>query len=129
VKLTNTQKKIAWGVGLGAGALGIVWLFTRGGVPSKKTLAPPPRLKGLNFETRNLDALNAVVDAMVADPKLGAAAINRFADQLANYGLFEQELKLRAKIDPLLKVQMGASQAGGTSFPKEPIPLWAEIGG
>lgn len=57
-----------------------------------KTL--PPKL---DFNTRNLAALNAVVDAMVADPNISAGPLNTFADHLAYYGLQEQEQKIRAR--------------------------------
>lgn len=63
--------------------------------PAKKQLTTPPGK--LDFSTRNLDALNAVVDAMIADPNLQAGTLNTFADHLAYYGLQDQEQRMRAR--------------------------------
>lgn len=80
---TNTKIAIAVGVTAAVVLVGAT-VFAK----------PKPKL---DFNTRNLTALNAVVDAMVADPKLNATALSQFADHLAYYGLQEQEQKMRAR--------------------------------
>jgi hypothetical protein len=81
----STNKKIAIAVGATAAVVLI----------GSAVLAKPK--KELNFNTRNIDALNAVVDAMIADPNLQAGPLNAFADHLSYYGLQEQEQKMRAR--------------------------------
>jgi hypothetical protein len=90
----STTAKIAIAVGVTAAVV------TTGAVvlaKSSKSNVIPSKQKTLNFDTRNADALNAVVNAMINDPKLTSTVLNQFADQCAWYGLTEQEQKLRAK--------------------------------
>lgn len=83
----STNQKIAIAVGVTAAVVLVgSAVLTKPKLPSK-----------LNFNTRNLAALNAVVDAMVADPKLNATVLSQFADHLSYYGLQEQEQKIRAR--------------------------------
>lgn len=120
-------KQMLLGFGIAAG-LGVgVWLWTRSTSQLQSTQVkppppPPPRPPGLTFATRNLDALNAVVKAIVTDPTYEppipperALAITQLADALSLYGLFDQEMQLRTKIDTSLRRQL-VSQTAALSW-------------
>jgi hypothetical protein len=107
----STNQKIAIAVGVTAA------IFLVGSVvlakPVSKQALPPPRKPGLDFTTRNLDALDAVVAALVADPQQRPETLTILADQLSYYGLFAQELQLREKVNPQLRVQLATPSYGG----------------
>jgi len=111
-------------------------LVSGGGAPSRQALAthfglpdpppnpppppppppnPPPRPPGLTFATRNLQAIDALVSALVNDPNLNAATLNIYAEQFALYG-FDSEanaLRQKAGIAPKYtqqEIQSGISQ-------------------
>jgi hypothetical protein len=106
----STNQKIAIAVGVTA-AVVLVGAYAFAKPPPKET--PPPRPKGLDFDTRNVDALNAVVDAIIADPQLREESLTMLADRLSYYGLFEQEMRIRAKHNPQLQLQLASSQFSG----------------
>ena len=105
----STNQKIAIAVGVTAAVV-----FFGAVVFSKPKLPATP--KGLNFETRNIDALNAVVDRMVADPNIGAGALKTFADSLGYYGLVEQQQKLLKKASTLPKYTQQEVQSGAAAL-------------
>lgn len=102
-----------------AGAVALLALIVSGGgAPSRQALAthfglpeppppgppppppppnPPPRPQGLTFATRNLQAIDALVAALVADPNLNASTLNIYADQFALYGFDDEANALRQK--------------------------------
>ena len=76
---------------------------------------PPPRPTGLTFDTRNLQAVDALVGALIADPNLTGATLNIYASQFELYG-FESEadaLRKKAAVAPKYtqqEIQSGVSQ-------------------
>ena len=58
---------------------------------------PPPRIEGLTFATRNLNAVHALVSALVADPNLTASTLNQYAAQFELYGFEDEADALRKK--------------------------------
>jgi hypothetical protein len=101
----KTRDKLLIGGGAAVLLGGFIFLITRSSTSA-----------GLNFNTRNLAALNAVVDKMIADPSLNASVLSQFADHLAYYGFAEQETKLRAKIPTAPKYTQQEIQSGITKL-------------
>lgn len=114
----STNQKIAIAVGVTAAVVlvGSTVFAKPVSAKSKETAAPPPRPPGLNFSTRNLDALNAIVAAIVADPKAGSAGVSVLADQLDYFGLFAQGLRLREKVTPSLRMMLTSISSGSMSL-------------
>jgi hypothetical protein len=116
----STNQKIAIAVGATAAVVlfGAVVLAKPKELP-KTVLTKPkefPTPQGLNFETRNLDALNAVVDKMLADPNIAAGAVKAFADSLAYYGFIEQQQKLLKKAATLPKYTQQEIKSGAAAL-------------
>lgn len=108
------QKKIGFAVGGAVVLGGMIYLFARRASAGTVT-PPPPRPRGLTFATRNLPALDAVVNAVVSDPNIGASLVSQLAESLSYYGFFEQELRLREKLSPNLVKQLAPGTADGAT--------------
>lgn len=108
----STNAKIAIAVGVTA-AVVLIGVKVFAAKPIAKS--PPPRPQGLHFDTRNVDAFNAVVDAIIKDPQMRPETLTILADQFSYYGLFEQELKLRAKNNPQLQLQLASTAFAGAT--------------
>lgn len=74
--------------------------------------APPPRPQGLTFATRNAQAIQAIVNALLADPLLTTATLNIYADQFALYGFEEEAAALRKKATIAPKYTQQQIQSG-----------------
>lgn len=107
----STNAKIAVAVGVTAAILLVGLAAT---AAPAKSAAPPPRPKGINFKTRNVDALNAIVEAIVSDPNASSSGIAQLADQLDYFGLYAQALRLREKINPALRMSLATPSYGGS---------------
>jgi len=76
---------------------------------------PPPRIEGLTFATRNLNAVHALVSALLADPNLTAGTLNIYAAQFELYGFVDEanELRQKALVAPKYtqqEIQSGAAE-------------------
>lgn len=77
---------------------------------------PPPRVEGLTFATRNLNAVHALVSALLADPNLTTGTLNIYAAQFELYGFVDEASELRAKAAVAPKYTQQEIQSGAAAL-------------